>query len=318
MANDRLYTLSLKEWVRGLAALVLLFDIYTVYQHLQLQRMRHRLAERDRLFQLISENAADMIAVVGMDGRRIFNSISYQKVLGYLPEELLASSAFEQIHPDDRARVSASEDALRSGTGKTLEYRFQKKDGVWLVLESSSSVIRNEKGQPEKLLIVNRDITERRRAEESLRRSEAHFRSAVEDAEPLRKLAQIFLEEGGFHVLSASSGEDALEVAARHPLPLDLLLTDVVMPGMNGRVLAEQLLPRHPGMKVLYMSGYTDSFIAGHGVLGEGIQLLHKPFTEDVLIRKVREVLDGRKKTPSSASANRVFELAGRDLPSRQ
>jgi hypothetical protein len=64
MANDRLYESSLKEWVRGLAALVLLFDIYTVYQHLQLQRMRRRLAERDRLFQLISENAADMIAVV--------------------------------------------------------------------------------------------------------------------------------------------------------------------------------------------------------------------------------------------------------------
>ena len=69
MANDRLYALSLKEWVRGLAALVLLFDIYTVYQHLQLQRMRRHLAERDRLFQLISENAADMIAVVDKNGR---------------------------------------------------------------------------------------------------------------------------------------------------------------------------------------------------------------------------------------------------------
>ncbi len=68
------------------------------------------------------------------------------------------------------------------------------------------------------------------------------------------------------------------------------------MPGMNGRVLAEQLLPRQPGMKVLYMSGYTDSFIAGHGVLEPGTHLLHKPFTEEVLIRKVREVLDGGKK----------------------
>ena len=69
------------------------------------------------------------------------------------------------------------------------------------------------------------------------------------------------------------------------------------MPGMNGRVLAEQLLPRQPGMKVLYMSGYTDSFIAGHGVLEPGTHLLHKPFTEEVLIRKVREVLDGGKKS---------------------
>jgi FixJ family two-component response regulator len=70
------------------------------------------------------------------------------------------------------------------------------------------------------------------------------------------------------------------------------------MPGMNGRVLSEQLLPRQPGMKVLYMSGYTDSFIAGHGVLDPGTNLLHKPFTEEVLIRKIREVLDGGRKSP--------------------
>ena len=68
LPTDGFYSLSLKEWVRGLAALVLLFDIYTVYQHLQLQRMRRRLAERDHLFKLISENAADMIAVVDKDG----------------------------------------------------------------------------------------------------------------------------------------------------------------------------------------------------------------------------------------------------------
>jgi two-component system cell cycle sensor histidine kinase/response regulator CckA len=131
----------------------------------------------------------------------------------------------------------------------------------------------------------------------------------VEDAQPLRKLAQTFLEAAGFHVLPAESGEEALEVAARCGVTFDLLLTDVVMPGMNGRLLAEELLPRHPGMKVLYMSGYTDSFIAGHGVLDPGTHLLHKPFTEEVLIRKAREVLDGGKK-PASAISN-VAELAG-------
>lgn len=672
--------------IRGLVGLVFLFDLYTIYQHLLIYRIRRELVQREELFHLISENAADMIAVVDMHGKRLFNSLSYLKVLGYTPEELQASSAFEQIHPDDLERVKrAADDARRTGIGKTLEYRLRHKNGAWLVLESTSSVICNDKGEPEKLVIVNRDITERKRAEEALRRSEADFRSVVEDApygiyragvngrflqvnpalrkmlgyekeqellrkdlatdvfrhngeyqrltelliredeikdfetewkrqdetpitvrcscrrindeqgvpayfevfaedvtekrvlekqlrmaqkmeaigrlsggiahdfnnllgviigysrvlkkslspsnalcehaveiekagqraaamtkqllafsrqqvltpeilnlntlasdmekmlprllgedievsldlapelgsvkadqsqieqvimnlavnsrdamptggklkiqtanvkldeaytrnhpgsrtgnyvllsvtdtgigmdaatlthifepffttkergkgtglglatvygivkqsngyiwvesapgkgasfqiylplhvgqqaadepkvnageklhgsesillvedaEPLRKLAQTFLEAGGFHVQSAGSGEEALEVAARYGGVFDLLLTDVVMPGMNGRVLAEQLLPRQPGMRVLYMSGYTDSFIAGHGVLEPGTHLLHKPFTDEVLIRKVREVLDGGKKPGSHA----VGELAG-------
>jgi CheY-like chemotaxis protein len=137
----------------------------------------------------------------------------------------------------------------------------------------------------------------------------------VEDSEPLKKLAQKFLEAAGFHVLSAASGEEALEVAAHYGGTFDLLLTDVVMPGMNGRVLAEQLLPRQPGMRVLYMSGYTDSFIAGHGVLEQGTHLLHKPFTDEVLIRKAREVLDGGKK---SGSATVVAELAETGIRSSQ
>ena len=639
--------------------MVFLFDLYTIYQHLLIHRIRRELVEREELFHLISENAADMIAVVDMHGKRLFNSLSYQHVLGYTPKELQASSAFEQIHPEDRERVKeAAENARRSGLGTTLEYRIRHKNGSWLVVESTSSVIRNAKGEPEKLVIVNRDVTERKRAEDALRRSEADFRSVVEDApygiyrasitgrllqvnpalqkmlgyekeqeilskglardifrhngeylrftellprteevkdiemewqkqdgtpitvrcsgrhvrdengtpayfevfaedvtekrvlekqlrmaqkmeaigrlsggiahdfnnllgviigyssvlrkalgpgnalcehaieiekagqraaamtkqllafsrqqvltpevlnlntlvtdmekmlprllgedievslsldsdlgsvkadqsqieqvimnlavnardamptggklkiqtanatldqsytrhhpgsregdfvllsvtdsgtgmdsvtlahifepffttkergkgtglglatvygivkqsngyiwvdsapgkgasfqiylplhvsqavaeeqksiplerlggsenillvedsEPLRKLAQTYLETGGFRVLSAGSGEEALEVAARHGKTFDLLLTDVVMPGINGRVLAEQLLPRQPGMRVLYMSGYTDSFIAGHGVLELGTHLLHKPFND--------------------------------------
>jgi two-component system cell cycle sensor histidine kinase/response regulator CckA len=137
----------------------------------------------------------------------------------------------------------------------------------------------------------------------------------VEDSEPLRKLAKTYLESAGFSVLSAESGEDALEVATRFGGSFDLLLTDVVMPGMNGRVLAEHLLPRQPGMRVLYMSGYTDSFIAGHGVLDPGTHLLHKPFTEDVLIRKVREVLDAGKKP--APTANAATESVGSNIRSR-
>src|SRR6267143_3681534 len=88
----------LPQAVRGLVALVFLFDLYTIYQHLQIHRIRRQLIEREELFHLISENAADMIAVVDLEGRRIFNSLSYQKILGYSPEELQESSGFEQIH----------------------------------------------------------------------------------------------------------------------------------------------------------------------------------------------------------------------------
>jgi two-component system, cell cycle sensor histidine kinase and response regulator CckA len=114
----------------------------------------------------------------------------------------------------------------------------------------------------------------------------------VEDAEALKKLAHSFLVEHGFQVITASNGEEALKTARGYVRPIQLLITDVIMPGMNGKALADRLRPTHPNMRVLYISGYTDSFIAGHGVLEEGTHLLHKPFTEDGLIRKIREVLD--------------------------
>jgi two-component system cell cycle sensor histidine kinase/response regulator CckA len=660
-----------QQAIRGLVGLVLLFDIYTLYQQLKIQQMRRKLLEGDELFRLISENAADLIAVVDMEGRRIYNSLSYQKVLGYSLEELRNSSSLEQIHPDDREAVKqAAEESRRTGIGRPMEYRIRHKDGSWRVLESTASVIRNSNGEPEKMVIVNRDVSDRKLAAEALRRSEASFRSVVEDApygiyranltgqllmvnstlvkmlgyesqeellkanlaadihrdsrehqrlsemfphdqgfkdmevewkrkdgsaitvrcsgrpvhnetgglaylevfaediterrvlekqlrmaqkmeaigrlsggiahdfnnllgviigysqvlkrtlgpshssyehaeeiekasqravsltrqllafsrqqvlepailslnalvtdmekmlprllgedikvdlnldpalgqvkadqsqleqvlmnlavnardampdggkltvrttnadldlaytrhhpgskpgryvmlavtdngigmdpetqahifepffttkerdkgtglglstvygvvkqsggyiavdsekgkgasfsiflprveqtveapeavspktlsvrgsetillvedaEPLRKLAHLFLKDNGYKVLTAADGEEALQVAKLHAAPIQLLLTDVVMPGINGRVLAERLGPWQPGMKVLYMSGYTDSFIAGHGVLEQGIHLLHKPFTEETLARKVREVLE--------------------------
>ena len=160
------YSVNLKEWVRGLAALVLLFDIYTIYQHLQLQRIRRRLAERDRLFQLITENAADMIAVIDGNGRRLYNSPAYQKILGYEADELASTSSLEQVHPDDRSRVlEAAEKARLTGRGERLEYRIRHKDGSWRVLESTASAIPGEKGGTDGLVIVNRDITDRKRAE---------------------------------------------------------------------------------------------------------------------------------------------------------
>lgn len=181
--EDTFSFLLLPPVVQGLVALVLIFDIYTIFQQLQIHRMRHRLAEREELFRLISENAADMIAVVDMEGRRIFNSDAYQKILGYSAEELKNSSSMDQIHPDDLERVKeAAGEARRTGIGKNLEYRIRHKDGTWRVLESTSSVIGSASGVPEKLVIVNRDITERKRASEALRLSEISFRSVIENA----------------------------------------------------------------------------------------------------------------------------------------
>src|SRR2546422_7856362 len=146
--TERWYWSDLKDWVRGLACVVLLFDVYTLYQHLQLQRIRRRLAERDQLFQVITENAADMIAVVDETGRRIYNSPAYERILGYSTDELRTTSALEQIHPDDRQRVmEASHKARSTGQGQRLEYRIRHKDGSWRILESTASVVRNEKGE---------------------------------------------------------------------------------------------------------------------------------------------------------------------------
>src|SRR5229473_484943 len=169
------YWTDLREWVRGLAAFVLLFDIYTMYQHLQLQRVRRQLADRDELFQLITENAADMIAVVDGAGRRLYNSPAYQKVLGYSAVELSSGSSIDQIHSSDRERVlQAAAKARATGQGQRLEYRMRHKDGSWRILESTASPIQNAEGGIERLVIVNRDITERKRAEEMLAHSSFH------------------------------------------------------------------------------------------------------------------------------------------------
>src|SRR5262249_55806770 len=126
----------------------------------------------------------------------------------------------------------------------------------------------------------------------------------VEDAEQLRNLALRFLENHGYRVVHAADGEEALSVVRRLTEPIHLLLTDVVMPGINGRVLAERVLASHAEMKVLYMSGYTDSFIAGHGVLERGAHLIHKPFSEEDLLAKVREVLDSKRSAEEQSLAS--------------
>ncbi len=114
----------------------------------------------------------------------------------------------------------------------------------------------------------------------------------VEDEEIVRKLAVRLLKRRGYKVLATNSGDDAILLAERHDGPIHLLLTDVVMPHMNGRDLAERLTKTRPGIKVLYTSGYTQDVIAHHGVLDEGVQFIAKPYSLATLATRVREVLD--------------------------
>jgi PAS domain S-box-containing protein len=114
----------------------------------------------------------------------------------------------------------------------------------------------------------------------------------VEDAVPLREVTREFLQGAGYTVLEAGDATEALHAAESHGANISLLITDVVLPGINGRALAEQLLSRRPGIKVLYISGYTDDAMVRHGLLQSEIAFLEKPFTQIALTHKVREILD--------------------------
>ena len=114
----------------------------------------------------------------------------------------------------------------------------------------------------------------------------------VEDNQGLRQLAMRLLGPAGYTVLGAATGEEALRLLERHEAPVHPLLTDVVLPGMSGRHLGERLAQTHPGVKVLYMSGYTSDTIVRHGVLDAQVPFLNKPFTAAALLRKVRDVLN--------------------------
>jgi two-component system cell cycle sensor histidine kinase/response regulator CckA len=115
----------------------------------------------------------------------------------------------------------------------------------------------------------------------------------VEDDPSVRCLACGVLEARGYEVLSASNGQDALHVVREHKgPPIRLVVTDVIMPLMGGKVMAEWLKTTYPNLKILFTSGYTDDAIAQHGVLEPGAAFLPKPYTPGILVRKVRELLD--------------------------
>jgi len=116
----------------------------------------------------------------------------------------------------------------------------------------------------------------------------------VEDEDAIRQLGEKLLANLGFKVIAASTPSRAIDLAEKHAGPIDLLVTDVVMPEMNGRDLAAEIRSLYPNLKILFMSGYTANVIAHHGVLEEGVNFLQKPFSKQDLASMIGRVLGDR------------------------
>ena len=213
-------------------------------------------------------------------GRYVMVSVSDTGV-GMIPE--VKERVFEPF-------FTTKERGRGTGLGLSTVYGIVKQSGgnIWVYSEP-------KKGTTFKIYLPRVDepleeLMERVESKELPRGDETIL--VVEDDDEVRKLAVRILRRQGYTVLEGSHGDEAYNICEQHGGPIHLLLTDVVMPQMSGRELAERMASIRPEIKVLYMSGYTDNAIAYHGILEKGINYIQKPFTVDGLARKVREVID--------------------------
>lgn len=198
------------------------------------------------------------------------------RVLGLAPARTptVLAQYLALVHPDDHEAVAgAVRHTLETGVSFELDHRIVLPEGSIRFLRCRGALVTDAVGRPVSMRGTVVGITERR-CESIL---------LVDDQDEIRSLIRRILEARGYHVLVAASGDDALRLTVQYTGTIDLLVTDVVMPGLSGLEVALLLAPAHPKMRVLYLSGYP---------LERGDAFLQKPFTAEALARKVREVLD--------------------------
>jgi len=218
---------------------------------------------------------------------------------------LAVSDTGEGMSAETQARIfepfyTTKDVGKGTGLGLSMVYGIVKQSGgfIWVYSEpnrgTTFKIYFPRIDQPAELLPAEKHVDKVQRGTETI--------LLVEDDEQLRQLSSSVLAHCGYNVLVASTPEEGLAVCKANSKDIGLLVTDVVMPRMNGRQLAEQILKLHPAMKVLYISGYTNNAIVHYGVLDPGLWFLPKPFTLSALVAKVREVLDNAEAPAQTAT----------------
>lgn len=265
-----------------------------------------------------AETAGDLIAEISSDGRFLYVDPGVETSLGYTWDELTGRRAFEFVHPDDLPGIlEFLQKATETGAPSRGVHRVRRRDGSWHWLESTGNPFRTTDGE-RRVVVISREVTERLgnippdvplEATAELAIPSADGAAAgpskpapeeavpetillVEADDPLRSVIRETLEEERYAVVEAASGEEALEKAAHHSGPIHLVLSDVVMPGIDGRELARRLGASRPRTRVILMSGAPGY---GVGPLPDGVRPpghLPKPFTLAALRAKLHQVLE--------------------------
>jgi CheY-like chemotaxis protein len=210
------------------------------------------------------------------------------------------------ISPETQAHIfepfyTTKEVGKGTGLGLSTAYGIVKQSGgyLWVYSEpgrgATFKIYLPRMDQPAEKLAPEKGSSEVQRGTETI--------LLVEDDSQLRQLTSAILAHCGYKVLVAGSSDEALALCESNHRVIELLITDVVMPGMNGRQLSEQVARISPQVKVLYMSGYTSNAIVHHGVLDAGLWFLPKPFSLAAFVAKVREVLDANPDAPQGSGA---------------